>query len=55
MNELLEKLELPTQTESYLDYKIRLEAILGSEGDVPKAIIIKFFSHEANEAREFVG
>ena len=51
MNELLEKLELPTVAESYLDYKIRMESIHGWEGDVPKAIKIKFFSHEA---REFV-
>lgn len=43
MNELLEKLELPTATESYLDYKIKMEEIHGSEGDVPKAIKLKYY------------
>ena len=43
MNELLEKLELPTVAESYLDYKIRMETIHGSDGDVPKAIKLKYY------------
>lgn len=55
MDAILESLELPTQGENYLVYKSRMEAIHGSEGDVPKAIKIKFFSFEASEAREFVG
>lgn len=46
MEELLEKLGSPTSGERYLDYKVRMEDIHGSESETCKAIKIKYFSHE---------
>lgn len=42
MEELLKKLDLPTEGETYPDYKARMHSVHGSEGQISLAIKIKY-------------
>ena len=46
MEAILAKLSLPTEGESYHDYKSRMESEHGNSHDACKAIKIKYFDYQ---------